>query len=191
MLRTAEPSLTPQIPPPAKPASRAQAYKSGFDPMKSDSDLTYFSREPGEAEVQDFALVKRVDARLVAGPGAYNADAELLTPLAFRRDWLKMMHLNPGKCVVLAVVGDSMEPTLYNGDAVLVDERDVRIERDGLYALALGSELRVKRVQRRRDGGVTLISDNPRYLPEELSPGELHELRSLGRVVWAGHEFRG
>jgi phage repressor protein C with HTH and peptisase S24 domain len=44
----------------------------------------------------------------------------------------------------------------------------------------------VKRVQRKFDGSLILISDNNRYQPEEIAPDAAREIRVVGRVIWRG-----
>jgi phage repressor protein C with HTH and peptisase S24 domain len=47
----------------------------------------------------------------------------------------------------LKVKGDSMEPTLLSGDLVLVNRERTAVELgEGIYAVALGADILVKRV---------------------------------------------
>jgi phage repressor protein C with HTH and peptisase S24 domain len=80
----------------------------------------------------------------------------------------------------IAVAGDSMEPTLRDGDEILVD-RTPRPLRDGIHVVRLDDSLLVKRVDTGRPGTIALRSDNKAYEPIELSPGEV---QVIGRVVW-------
>ena len=80
----------------------------------------------------------------------------------------------------IAVAGDSMEPTLRDGDEILVD-RAPRALRDGVHVVRAGDSLLVKRLDLGRPGRIALISDNPAYPPIELAPGEVE---IVGRVVW-------
>ena len=82
------------------------------------------------------------------------------------------------------VAGDSMEPTLYDGEAIIVDSLVNRIDVDGVYVLRLGADLLVKRAQRRLDGGIVLLSDNAVYQPLPISAAEAAALRVVGRMVW-------
>ena len=47
-------------------------------------------------------------------------------------------------------------------------------------------DLLVKRVHRKVDGTISLISENTRYPPEEISPALLDKLHIVGRVRWVG-----
>lgn len=87
------------------------------------------------------------------------------------------------------VEGDSMEPTLHDGDQV-VFVRDF-IHGDGVYVLAVDDALLVKRLEFDRILGVLhIISDNPRYLPKKISLNGQNNVRILGKVIiWVHGEI--
>jgi phage repressor protein C with HTH and peptisase S24 domain len=78
-----------------------------------------------------------------------------------------------------------MEPTLSNGDTVLVDSTQNAPRTDGIYVLQFDNYLYVKRLlMNPAKGKVAIISDNPAYAPmEDIEPDELH---IAGRVLWLG-----
>jgi len=102
--------------------------------------------------------------------------------LRFSAAWLRAQGLDPAQVAAMAVAGDSMEPTLRDGDEILVDRRR-RPLRDGVYVLRRGDSLLVKRVAASGAGRLLLISDNPAYPPIDLPAGEVVP---IGRVVWKG-----
>lgn len=58
--------------------------------------------------------------------------------LAFRKRWLqKHLRVNPAHLHLLFVVGDSMEPTLNEGDIMMVDTRDTALKRAGIYVIRI------------------------------------------------------
>lgn len=95
------------------------------------------------------------------------------------------MGLRPHDTIVMPVQGDSMLPTLNEGDFVFVDTRHRLPSPDGLYALTdeFGGIV-VKRLEvlGRRDEEVlvNVISDNERHPPRERM---LSEIQIIGRVV--------
>lgn len=95
------------------------------------------------------------------------------------------MGLRPHDTIVLPVQGDSMLPTLNEGDFVFVDTRHRLPSPDGLYALTdeFGGIV-VKRLEvlGRRDDEVLVhvISDNERHPARERL---LSEVQIIGRVV--------
>ncbi len=130
--------------------------------------------------------VPRVPVAASAGPGALPADERPRPYFAFDERWLRSMtSANTSDLVIIRVEGDSMAPTLGDGDDILVDQGDCGDRlRDGLYVLRVDEALIVKRVAlnpvTRR---VTLQSDNPAY--PDWPDLELDAIHCIGRVIWA------
>ncbi len=78
------------------------------------------------------------------------------------------------------VDGESMEPTLKNGSIVFVDREKNIICKDGIFIVSTPGGLFIKRLNRKVDGSIELISDNKLYSPEVLAPDEV---QILGKVV--------
>ncbi|MGH7905633.1 MAG: S24 family peptidase [Candidatus Binataceae bacterium] len=120
------------------------------------------------------------------GRGAAVKSDQLVDYLAFNSDWLSR-HLGaarPGGLILLEIIGDSMAPTLTEGDLALADADQRRIGHDGLFVLRDDHELMVKRLQRRRlDGALMIRSDNPAYSPI-VAPAA--QIDVVARVIWAG-----
>ncbi len=138
----------------------------------------------------DFAAIPRYDAQLAAGNGVANHADLPAGIIAFRRDWLDRANISPGHAMVLGVRGDSMAPTLSDGDLVLIDRRRQMPRDRRIYALiGPDGEARVKRVERLPDT-LLLHSDNAGW-PTELIPAtDANRIRILGEVVWWGHTVR-
>ncbi len=80
------------------------------------------------------------------------------------------------------VDGDSMEPTLNDGEPVVFVKGFIK--GDGIYVLAVNGELFVKRLEFNRILNVLrIISDNPKYPPTELKSDMQDSVRILGKVV--------
>lgn len=136
-----------------------------------------------------FSFVRRFDVRASAGPGAIVAFDDIDGSsrfVAFRTEWLHRIGVSPGHAEVLIAVGDSMEPTIRDGDLLLIDRAIDRVIDNGIYVLVLGGMVLVKRIQTRRDGSVVLLSDNQRYHDDTVPAGELPDLKVEGRVRWFG-----
>lgn len=83
------------------------------------------------------------------------------------------------------IVGDSMAPTLEDGDLVVVKSRAVAQTGDVVVVL-VGDEATVKRFRRVRDR-VFLVPDNPKHKTLEFPRGE--GVRILGKVVRSVRPF--
>ncbi|KMW60753.1 putative phage repressor [Candidatus Rhodobacter oscarellae] len=83
-----------------------------------------------------------------------------------------------------------MEPKLSDGDLILVDQAQVEIADGITYVIRLGNDLLVKYVQRISPDAVSLLSENNRYPPREISLATIGEDTAIiGRVVASMHEW--
>jgi len=142
------------------------------------------SSEPAEAE---FVGIPRYDAWLGAGDGAFNERARRIDDIPFTREFLqrKLGRNTAEGLAILEARGDSMEPTISDGDLVLVDRRQDRLE-DGIMAFVRDDTAYVKRIRCLLDG-IEIISDNRDiYEPLVVSRERLDELTIIGRVRWIG-----
>jgi phage repressor protein C with HTH and peptisase S24 domain len=130
--------------------------------------------------------VKRHPVAVSAGPGAIVGE-ELGKPyFGFDERWLKSLTpTSPSKLSIVRVEGDSMSPTLNQGDEILVDPADCAERlRDGIYVLRVDDALVVKRLALNPMGrSVTVQSDNPAY-PDWPDCG-IEDIHCIGRVIWA------
>lgn len=139
---------------------------------------------------QPFIPIPRYPVEAAAGDGAL-VDQETQTGFyAFNRSWLTRRQLSPDNLAVISVRGDSMEPRLSDGDLILVDQAQVEIADGITYVIRLGNDLLVKYVQRISPDAVSLLSENNRYPPREISLATIGEDTAIiGRVVASMHEW--
>jgi phage repressor protein C with HTH and peptisase S24 domain len=140
------------------------------------------------APAHDVVTVPQLDVGASAGAGAFAADEQARSHIAFDSKWLRGVSADPKQLSMIRVEGDSMLPTLADGDEILVDSGDASGRlRDGIYVLRMDDVLMVKRLAlnpaARR---VTVKSDNPAYPSWPDCP--LSKVGVVGRVVWAGRK---
>ncbi|PXX25859.1 LexA family transcriptional regulator [Thalassospira sp. 11-3] len=83
---------------------------------------------------------------------------------------------------IVAVQGDSMEPTLHEDDFVVVDRSQRQIS-GGVMALEWDGEIHLRRITSHPSGG-TIINDNTSKYPNvNLDIGQLNRLNLIGKVV--------
>ncbi len=142
--------------------------------------------EPGEGFVQ----IPRYEVVASAGGGAVIHSEQIVDHLSFKADWVRNALGVPVKDLALInVLGDSMEPTLSDGDLILIDMSTRRVKDNAVYVLQLNGTLLVKRIQRKLDGSVIVRSDNTIYEPETVNSEMLDSLNIIGRVVWCGRRM--
>jgi hypothetical protein len=138
----------------------------------------------------DLRLVPRLDVAASAGPGADAGEERPLGRIAFDSAWLRRMRIaGSAQLSMIRVQGDSMVPTLSDGDEILVDRGDAAERlRDGIYVLRIDDALVVKRVARNPAGrGISVRSDNDAYPSwPECDPAAVD---LVGRVVWVGRRL--
>ncbi|MET4130689.1 S24 family peptidase [Roseovarius sp. MBR-6] len=138
----------------------------------------------------EYAAIRRIDARLAAGAGAVNDQVEHSDALAFRRDWLRERAISPDQACLLTVTGDSMAPTLHDGDLVMIDRRRREVRNRRVYALIdTDGHSRVKRLDLIPDQLLILTSDNPAHPAETRQGDDMNRLNILGEIVWSAHSW--
>ncbi len=142
--------------------------------------------QKGGAEEEEFVFIPHVAGRIAAGGGLI-PDNKIQMRVAFRRDWIQRKG-NPQKMSLIKVSGDSMADTLRAGDIVLVDHsRNYLGTEEGIYAITLDDEIRIKRLQAVAGRGkIKVISDNKRYEPFEV---DAEKVTINGKVIWFARDL--
>lgn len=92
---------------------------------------------------------------------------------------LRHLGLRPTNVSIVTARGESMVPTIADGDEMLVDMADTRISvRGAVYVVRLNGMLVVKRLQQ-RGAAIDVISDNPDFPMVRVTNG----IEVIGRVV--------
>ena len=122
-------------------------------------------------------FVPILNQELSAGNGSMLEDEDVVKGLIAVPPHLREYGKN---LAGLYVHGDSMEPTLYNGDLVICTSLGWDNE-EGLYAVRFNGKAYVKRIQVGA-GKIIIKSDNPKY--ETISePAESENFIIIGKVV--------
>ena len=142
--------------------------------------------DPASAEEQiaHSAEILRVpyvrDVRAAAGPGEETFDEAEEFEIAFNRsilpDWVDFNGL-----ICIRTTGDSMEPTLYENDLLLVDHSQIEPVADQIFVVRAEDGMVVKRLKQ-AGRGWRLISDNSAYPPRKVGKEDW----IIGRVAWSG-----
>lgn len=143
----------------------------------------------GDTDLPGFTLVPRLDVQASAGNGALAWSEEPVDFLAFQESWLRARNISPKYARVLTAKGDSMEPTIRDGDVLLIDTSIDRLRDNSIYIVVYDGFVLVKRVHGRVDGSIMLISDNNRYPPETVPGHEVPNIHVAGRVMWFGRSI--
>lgn len=108
--------------------------------------------------------------------------------MAFPKAWIPG-RADTDQLILVTIVGDSMEPTLSQGDAALVDRSVAKMAEDGLYAIQINKDIQVKRLQKTPTGKIQVTNDNKAYTSHTLDREEAKaSLHIIGFVVWTGRK---
>ena len=129
---------------------------------------------------EDVAVIDMIDATACCGDGVDNLPEKVCghwkLPLA---EFKSLASGNPNNIKMLRVQGDSMQPTINEGDFVWVDVSNNFVGSDGIYLIRMATGLAVKRLQAGLSN-VVIKSDNPTY--SDIT-AEVGELKIIGKVV--------
>ncbi len=134
-----------------------------------------------------YLTLKRYDVRASAGYGAKIFDEPPDSVLDFPAELLRGLSNDVNMLASIDVAGDSMSPTLADGEPIIFDRASRLVDREGVYVLTIGDELFVKRVRRVPTAAgvmtLSLISDNPAYPEITLDPETQERVRIIGRII--------
>ncbi len=156
------------------------------DGMRVVQDLTHraaaaaelLPRLAGESSIRMMPYAERVRFKADTGEVEFAESAALSIAVAetVLPSWARADHLT---CVRAA--GDSMEPTIRDGDLVVVDQDQRVAVENQLFVLRTREGVVVKRLRRLGDHW-SLVSDNAAHLSRPLGADD----RIVGRVAWCG-----
>ncbi|MDG2534305.1 S24 family peptidase [Sphingomonas sp. HITSZ_GF] len=138
----------------------------------------------GGPEPDGLVDVPRLDVGASAGPGGLvEGETRRRRGMQFSPELLRALGVRAEAASMIRVKGDSMLPTLADGDEILVDRDRRSVERrGGVFVIRLDGELMVKRL-RAGVGGIEVISDNPDWETRVVSA---QALDVVGKVAWLG-----
>lgn len=135
-----------------------------------------------------YPAIRRVRFKLQAGVSGFAVEdlEDDGPPIVFRKDWFDLHRYQPEKMLAARVSGASMEPSLWDGDLVVINTAQTT-PKDGIaFALNIEGVMAIKRLV--RDSGEWWIrSDNPdkvRYPDKRTHEG----VSVIGEVVYKQSE---
>ncbi|MBN8124416.1 LexA family transcriptional regulator [Vibrio vulnificus] len=131
----------------------------------------------------DFETIPLYSAEASAGCGCFQHDDAIIGEHLILVEDLKRLGIKKEDACAIKARGDSMLPTLMDGDLLVVDTREQIGVYDGVYAISIDNQLLVKRLRYDISSqGYHIISDNPDHGNFLLPKEELSRLRVNGRI---------
>ncbi|KQQ60124.1 cI repressor protein [Pseudomonas sp. Leaf127] len=135
------------------------------------------------------ALIPQFTAKAAAGLGYENAYVESRSTLAVKRDWLRSRGANPKNLISIYADGDSMWPTINDGDVLLVDRSRMEPVDKQVFVLAGAEGAIVKRLIQGPMGIWIIRSDNDENEDRLPLRNDTNEHRIIGQVIWRGGDL--
>ena len=185
------------------PAYIQQYIKRGTPRVLNELDRNVIARHFGVDEsllgapVHTFMIAKKVvqipifDLVTSVKTGVFNRSEGYTESIGFDQSWLANLTSSaPDNLALIRVEGDSMMPTLLNGDLAMVDVASIEASlEDGIYAVLMNARLHVKRIAvDPRNNQSSIFSDNLLY--PAWDGLDRHSVDIVGRVIWFGRSLK-
>ena len=144
-------------------------------------------QQTGSLPNKDLVYAPLFDIQASAGGGAPVLNENITDNFAFNKQWLSsQLRVSSDNIAFVTVRGDSMVPTLDDGDLILVDMSQQQVNHEGIFLLQTDDGLFTKRLKQARNGALQVISDNPQHPTWLIEPAKDEQNRVIGKVVWCG-----
>jgi phage repressor protein C with HTH and peptisase S24 domain len=142
------------------------------------------SQVAGTPTNSDLVFAPMFDVQASAGMGSEVQAEDIEDYFAFNKSFLsRQLNVSGEQLVFVTISGDSMLPTLHEGDRVLVDMSQKMVNHEGVYLLQSEDGLMAKRLSDRK-GELSVVSDNPEFENWTI-PAQGREANPIaGKVVW-------
>ena len=170
------------------PRGRPADFKNRY-PLVDELQSPRSTYRPEPASTDPLTVsIHEIDIGYSMGGGLVLQDHAEAKPVPFPREWLRALIRGRFDQVFIARgEGDSMQPTLLDGDVIVVDTaQQTLMGQDRIWCLSYGDMGMIKRLRQLPDGNLMIISDNPAVQPYTACDGEAH---IIGRVVWIGRKM--
>jgi phage repressor protein C with HTH and peptisase S24 domain len=142
------------------------------------------SVEAHDPDSEIFVPIPMVELRLSAGVTGFQTEPDRREggTIGMRRSWIERTGLHAQKLIAVKVRGESMEPSLYEDDIVIINTADTRPIDGAVFAVNYEGEAVVKRFS--RDAGEWwLTSDSPDQRKHHRKVCRGEACLVIGRVV--------
>ncbi|WP_258306697.1 LexA family transcriptional regulator [Stenotrophomonas maltophilia] len=165
----------------------------GIEDTEIRNDLPEQQFTAAKTKEDDYTDVLGYSQSAGLGAGAEAVEYAETHSLKFKKTSLRRRGIYGRNLAVYYGKGDSMEPTIKDGDAILFDTSDTRVVDGVLYVIQVDGyanpEFYVKRALV-LDAGIYFQSDNPRGDHQWQKPKPMaskrHPITVIGRVHWIG-----
>ncbi len=137
----------------------------------------------------ELVIAPKFDVQASAGFGQVGFSEDISEHFGFSKQWLSsQLGVHSDQLAFVSVRGESMQPTLEDGDMILVDMSQNQVHREDVYLLHTDDGLMTKRLKPLKTG-IKVQSDNPEFPSWEICGATDEQTRVVGKVVWFGRDI--
>ncbi|SQD80417.1 XRE family transcriptional regulator [Moritella yayanosii] len=134
----------------------------------------------------DYTKIPHFDVQASAGTGSELVESGInKNTVDIHPQTLLDQGLNPEGLLSMYVKGDSMEPSLFDGDMILVKKMITPFSiLEGVYIFRVFNEIFIKRIQfNKYSAKLKVDSDNPFYDSYTITGNDLNDVEIIGEVI--------
>lgn len=135
----------------------------------------------------DYLIIPQYDVRGSCGDGALVGDVAVKGEIVFKRRWLDSLGVKPEDLATVYAQGDSMSPTIQDGQVLLVNIKETIPQSSKIYIVCIDGQLYIKRLINMFTDGWVMRSDNPdksTYPDIKLTSEGMASIDIQGRIIW-------
>ena len=156
--------------------------------MPDNNDIVIVGSKTGEiADPKEYVMIPRYDVRGSCGEGIDVNEVSIVDGMPMPVAWLRTQKLPEAHLLaVIEASGDSMQPTIEDGQTLIVNTVDIEPKSTKIYLICIDGKLFIKRLIYTPTGWI-MRSDNPNksnYPDFVIGSESLDNIDIQGRVVW-------
>lgn len=144
----------------------------------------------GELLPSEYTPIPRITVEASIHKKRITLQEQTAESYSFRSEWISQrLAASPAELRMIYHHGDGMEPSLQQGDLMMINTSRRTPSPSGIFVLFDGTKLMTRRLELRKSsdsGQICVQCDNPQYAAYERSPEEIY---IIGRVVWFAREI--
>lgn len=128
-----------------------------------------FDIQQEEDDNSDFTVVEHINISPSCGHGTSVYHDVEVTPIKLGNDLIKNIFKisTPKSLKTFQASGDSMSPSIEDGDILLVDTERKDFHNGGIFLITINEDWFIKRLRQKINGDLEIISDNKEKYPTE------------------------